>query len=75
MEQLNNILGIVIKIVTFIAQWIQQNIGTICISIFLIVAVVFAFLLIVKNFINGKRSCDGECANCPRGGNCVENKQ
>ncbi|HIT68293.1 MAG TPA: FeoB-associated Cys-rich membrane protein [Candidatus Aphodomonas merdavium] len=58
-------------------QWLEENIGTILISLFLLAAVV----AIIINLISKKRrgesacGCGGSCAGCPMGCNCHSRKE
>ncbi|MBQ5321282.1 MAG: FeoB-associated Cys-rich membrane protein [Oscillospiraceae bacterium] len=55
--------------------WLQENLGTIVISLFLLVLIVAIILKIVKDKRNGKSSCGGSCSGCAMSGMCHrENK-
>ena len=44
--------------------WLTENIGTILITILLILIVTWAVLKIIKDKKQGKSSCGGSCAHC-----------
>ncbi|MBQ1440780.1 MAG: FeoB-associated Cys-rich membrane protein [Clostridia bacterium] len=47
-----------------------SNIGTIIVSLILLIIVGFAVRSLISNKKNGKSSCGCGCANCPSAGIC-----
>ena len=47
-----------------------SNIGTIIVSLILLIIVGFAVRSLISNKNNGKSSCGCGCANCPSAGIC-----
>ena len=45
-------------------EWFTENLGTIIVSILLILAVAGIILSMVKDKKQGKSSCGGNCAHC-----------
>lgn len=50
--------------------FIKRNLGTIIVSLVLIVIVIFAVIAIIKRRRKGISSCGGECAGCAFAGSC-----
>ena len=47
-------------------EWFTENLGTIIVSILLILAVAGIILSMVKDKKQGKSSCGGNCAHCKK---------
>ena len=52
-----------------------SNIGTIIVSLILLIIVGFAVRSLISNKKNGKSSCGCGCANCPSAGICHGTKK
>ena len=52
-----------------------SNIGTIIVSLILLIIVGFAVRSLISNKKNGKSSCGYGCANCPSAGICHGTKK
>ena len=50
--------------------WLIQNIGTIVITLLLIVIVAGIISRLIKDKKQGKSSCGGNCGHCPMGEQC-----
>ena len=50
--------------------WMTENLGTIVVSIILVVIVAFAIRRIVKDRKDGVSSCGGNCAHCKMCSSC-----
>ncbi|MBO4697787.1 MAG: FeoB-associated Cys-rich membrane protein [Lachnospiraceae bacterium] len=49
---------------------LTQHLGTIVVSLVIILLVVLAVWRIIADRRTGKHSCGGDCGNCPMGGQC-----
>lgn len=57
-------------------QWLEENIGTILISLFLLAAVVAIIINLISKKRRGESACGcGGCAGCPMGCNCHSRKE
>ncbi|MBR4759239.1 MAG: FeoB-associated Cys-rich membrane protein [Lachnospiraceae bacterium] len=52
--------------------WLADNLGTIIVSIILIVAVAAALRSIIRNKKQGKTSCGGDCTHCMMQAGCKD---
>ncbi|MBQ7383743.1 MAG: FeoB-associated Cys-rich membrane protein [Clostridia bacterium] len=55
-------------------DWFMNNWGTLIILAVLIVAVVFAVVVIKRDKKKGKSSCGGSCQSCAMGCHCSKNE-
>ncbi len=51
-------------------SWMADNLGTIIVSVILIVAVAAALRVIIRNKKQGYMSCGGDCAHCMMQAGC-----
>ncbi len=54
------------------AEWISQNLGTILITIGLVLLVALSIRTLIKDRKQGKSCCGGSCAKCQACGHCPE---
>lgn len=55
--------------------WISDNLGTIIISLILLVVVGLVIYKMISDKRNGKSSCGCNCASCPSGSMCHSPKK
>ncbi len=55
--------------------WITANIGSIIVSLILILIVIGAILTIIKDKKQGRSACGGNCAHCKMCTSCTSSKR
>ncbi|MCR5337848.1 MAG: FeoB-associated Cys-rich membrane protein [Lachnospiraceae bacterium] len=56
-------------------SWMADNLGTIIVSVILIVAVAAALRVIIRNKKQGRISCGGDCAHCMMQAGCRDKSE
>ena len=54
-------------------DWLIENLGTIFVTLILILIVGLVIYSMVRNKMKGKSSCGCSCSSCPAGGMCHKN--
>ena len=53
--------------------WLSENIGTIAVSLVLILIVALIIRGMIRDKRQGKSSCGNKCSHCPMGASCRKN--